>query len=584
MLEYFDAHLIGLTATPSKQTLGFFNGNLVMEYPRTRAVADGVNVDGQVYRIRTQITERGSTVEAGYFVDKRDRLTRAVRWEQLDEDFAYAGSQLDRDVVSESQIRTVIRTFRDKLFTDLFPGRTEVPKTLVFAKDDSHAEDIVRIIREEFAKGNEFCQKITYRVTGVEAEDLIAAFRNSYHPRIAVTVDMISTGTDIKPLEVLLFMRPVKSRVLFEQMLGRGTRVISATDLQAVTPDARTKTHFVIVDAVGVVEQEKADTQTLERKRTVSFEKLLESVAWGAHDADTLTSLAGRLARLERALTDADRAEIGTLTGGPTLRDLANALLDAVDPDCRGEVACPVADIDGRRTRAGKPRPYRNGSTAQRPRSTTRNCAAPLIAIHRRAEQVIDRVSIDRVTEAAFSAEATERARATVESFRQFIEANRDEITALQMIYGRPYAQRRLTYEQVKELADRLATTQPNWTTESLWWAYAQLEKDKVRGAATQRVLTDLVSLVRHAVQLDDELVPYPQLVKQRYESWLADQEAAGRHFTATQRWWLEKIAEHIGVNLAMTADDFDYRRVLRPRRADRGAQAVRPRLARAAG
>ena len=341
VLEYFDAHLIGLTATPSKQTLGFFNGNLVMEYPRTRAVADGVNVDGQVYRIRTQITERGSTVEAGYFVDKRDRLTRAVRWEQLDEDFAYTGTQLDRDVVAESQIRTVIRTFREKLFTDLFPGRTEVPKTLVFAKDDSHAEDIVRIIREEFAKGNEFCQKITYKVSGVDAEDLIAAFRNSYHPRIAVTVDMISTGTDIKPLEVLLFMRPVTSRVLFEQMLGRGTRVISATDLQAVTPDARTKTHFVIVDAVGVVEQEKADTQTLERKRTVPFEKLLESVAWGAHDADTLTSLAGRLARLERTLTEADRSEIAILTGGRTLRDLANALLDAVDPDCRGEVTSP---------------------------------------------------------------------------------------------------------------------------------------------------------------------------------------------------------------------------------------------------
>ena len=566
VLEYFDAHLTGLTATPSKQTLGFFYGNLVMEYPRTRAVADGVNVDGQVYRIRTQITERGSTVEAGYFVDKRDRLTRAVRWEQLDEDFVYTGTQLDRDVVSESQIRTVIRTFRDTLFTDLFPGRTEVPKTLVFAKDDSHAEDIVRIIREEFAKGNEFCQKITYRVTGVDTEELIAAFRNSYHPRIAVTVDMISTGTDIKPLEILLFMRPVKSRVLFEQMLGRGTRVISATDLQAVTPDARTKEHFIIVDAVGVVDQEKADTQTLERKRTVSFERLLESVAWGARDPDTLTSLAGRLARLERTLTADDRAEITTLTGGPTLRDLANALLDAVDPDCRGEVSSP-ASVGGE-TQGGEPGGETLGGETPPLQGWVERATAPfdnpqlrgtLIAIHRRAEQIIDRVSADRVLEAGYNAEATERARATVESFRQFIEANRDEITALQIIYGRPYAQHRLTYAQVKELADRLATTQPNWTTESLWWAYVQLEKDKVRGAATARVLTDLVSLVRHAVQLDDELAPYPRLVQQRYEAWLADQEAAGRHFTATQRWWLEQIAAHIGVNLAMTLDDFDY-------------------------
>ena len=281
VLKYFDATLIGLTATPSKQTLGFFKQNLVMEYSRERAVADGVNVDGQVYRIRTKITEQGSRVEAGFYVDRRDRRTRQRRWEELDEDLEYGPSQMDRDVVSESQIRTVVRAYRDRLFTEIYPGRSEVPKTLVFAKDDSHAEDIVRIVREEFGRGNEFCQKITYKVTGVKPEDLIASFRNSYNPRIAVTVDMVSTGTDIKPLEVLLFMRPVKSRVLFEQMLGRGTRVISETDLQAVTPDTRHRTHFVIVDAVGVVENPRADTQTMERKWTVPFDKLLEQVSWG---------------------------------------------------------------------------------------------------------------------------------------------------------------------------------------------------------------------------------------------------------------------------------------------------------------
>ncbi len=236
VLEYFDAHLIGLTATPSKQTFGFFNQNLVMEYPRTRAVADGVNVDGEVYRIRTRITEQGSQVETGFWVGKRDKLTRRERWEQLEEDLAYDPEALDRQVVSDGQIRTIARTFRDRLFTEMFPGRTEVPKTLVFAKDDSHAEDIVRIFREEFGKGDQFCQKITYRTTGVPPETLIANFRNSYHPRIAVSVDMIATGTDIRPLEILLFMRAVKSRVLFEQMLGRGTRIISDVDLRSVNP------------------------------------------------------------------------------------------------------------------------------------------------------------------------------------------------------------------------------------------------------------------------------------------------------------------------------------------------------------
>lgn len=227
VLEYFDAFIIGLTATPSKQTLGFFNQNLVMEYSHDRAVADGVNVGYDVYRIKTEITEKGSTIDAGYYVDKRDKLTRRIRWDQLDEDFEYNGKQLDREVVAKDQIRTVIRTFRDRLFTEIFPGRMEVPKTLVFAKDDSHAEDITHIMREEFGKGNEFCKKITYKTTGEKTDDLIASFRNSYDPRIAVTVDMISTGTDIRPLECLLFMRNINSRVYFDQMKGRGTRVIS---------------------------------------------------------------------------------------------------------------------------------------------------------------------------------------------------------------------------------------------------------------------------------------------------------------------------------------------------------------------
>jgi type I restriction enzyme R subunit len=213
VLEYYDTFLIGLTATPSLQTFGFFNQNLVMEYNHDRAVADGVNVGYEVYRIRTLITEQGSTVEAGHYIDRRSRLTRAVRWQQLDENLEYSARQLDRDIVSESQIRTIIRTFKNKLSTEIFPGREEVPKTLIFAKDDTHAEDIVEIVRQEFGKGNQFCKKITYRTTGEKPEDLIASFRNSYDPRIAVTVDMISTGTDIKPLECVLFMRDVRSRV-----------------------------------------------------------------------------------------------------------------------------------------------------------------------------------------------------------------------------------------------------------------------------------------------------------------------------------------------------------------------------------
>ena len=342
VLDYFDAFIVGLTATPSKQTFGFFNQNLVMEYNHERAVADRVNVGYEVYRIRTKITEGGSKVDAGYHIDKRDRQTRKVRWEQLDEDLEYNEKQLDRDVVSPSQIRTVIRAFKDKITTEIFPDRTEVPKTLVFAKDDSHAEDITKIIREEFGKGNEFCKKITYRTTGEKTENLIASFRNSFYPRIAVTVDMISTGTDIKPLECLLFMRDVKSRVYFEQMKGRGTRVISSTDLKSVTPDVDHKTHFVIVDAVGVTETDKTDSRPLERIKSVPFDKLVQSIAMGKRDEDTITTMAGRLARLNVQLDDPQQNEISEAANGKSLTEITNDLLDAVDPDKQIEKAMEI--------------------------------------------------------------------------------------------------------------------------------------------------------------------------------------------------------------------------------------------------
>jgi len=346
VLEYFDAHLIGLTATPSKQTIGFFNQNLVMEYGHERAVADGVNVGYEVYRIKTQVTDQGGRVEKGFYVDRRTKETRARRWERLDEDLAYAAQDLDRSVVVPSQIRTVLQAFKDALFTELFHGRTLVPKTLIFCKDDSHAEDVVHLVREVFGKGNDFAKKITYQSkhpeTGKPAkcEELIQQFRTSPQLRIAVTVDMIATGTDIKPLECLLFLRDVRSRVYFEQMKGRGTRVLTPTDLQAVSgADARAKTHFIIVDAVGVCESDKTDSRPFERQRAVPFDKLLLRVALGRRDEDTLTTLAGRLARLEREISREDAKSLSNIAGGKSLAEMSAALLRAVNPDVIAERA-----------------------------------------------------------------------------------------------------------------------------------------------------------------------------------------------------------------------------------------------------
>ena len=244
VLEYFDAYLIGLTATPNKQTFGFFNQNLVMEYGHAQAVADGVNVNYDVYRIKTEVSEQGAKVDKGFWLETQDKATRRKTAWQLDDDFEYQPEELDRAVQTPDQIRTVVRTLRDRWQVDMFPARTELPKTLIFAKDDNHAEKIVEILREEFGRGNEFAQKITYRSAqggGTSPEQLIKDFRTGYYPRVAVTVDMIATGTDIKPVEIVVFMRSVKSRSFFEQMKGRGVRVCNPTDLAAVNPGEHIK-------------------------------------------------------------------------------------------------------------------------------------------------------------------------------------------------------------------------------------------------------------------------------------------------------------------------------------------------------
>jgi len=328
VLEYYDAFLIGLTATPDKRTFGFFNENVVSEYTYEESVADGVNVPYDVFTIETEITQAGSKIQAKEYVDKREKLTRKKRWERLDEDFQYTPNKLDKDVVNPSQIRNIIRTFKESL-PAIFPGRYddngeyEVPKTLIFAKTDSHADDIIDIVREEFGEGNEFCKKITYR-TEEDPKPVLSRFRNSRDPRIAVTVDMISTGTDVKPLEILLFMRDVKSMNYFEQMKGRGTRIINFDDLKKVTSSVKhTKTHFVIVDAIGATKSKKTDSRPLERKPTVPMKDLLGAVTMGAQGEDLYTSLANRLIRLEKQLTEDEKTNFESISGGKSINHVA---------------------------------------------------------------------------------------------------------------------------------------------------------------------------------------------------------------------------------------------------------------------
>jgi type I restriction enzyme R subunit len=546
VLEYFDAFTVGLTATPSLHTLGFFGKNLVAQYPYERSVVDGVNVGFEVFRIRTEIGERGATVKAGYDLPVRDKRTRAERYETLAEDFSYTPDQIDRSVLVPNQIRTVIETWRDTLFTELFPGRKEVPKTLVFAKDDHHAEEIVTAVREVFGKGNDFAKKITYRTEGADPERLIRSFRNDYNPRIAVTVDMIATGTDVKPIEVLIFLRDVKSELYFEQMKGRGARTISPEKLREVTPDAEAKTRFVLIDAVGVSESLKTVSQPLERDRVISFDKLIDEIAAGRRDDDAFATLAARLAALDRRIGDKDRAAIAKAAGGVDLAGLAARLLDAIDPDALASA-----------TPKDAPEPEQ-----KRAREAAKDKAAQIFdepALRRLLKEVksaadirIDTISTDAVVSSGWD---EKKATDTVARFKRFLEERRDELTALQILYRLPYARLRLTYEAVDDL--REALRRPPWLLEpvDLWRAYKRLAADKVRGNPAG-TLADIVMLVRYALGQAEALEPLPSLVAGRFNLWLGREEKAGRSYTDEQRAWLMAIRDHLAVNIEIRPED----------------------------
>jgi type I restriction enzyme, R subunit len=481
VLEYFDAHIVGLTATPVKQTFAFFQQNLVSEYTYPQSVADNVNVDFDVYRISTEITAQGSRIDAGIVVPKVDRRTRVQRYETLEDDLTYTTSQLDRSVTARSQIRLVLETFRDRLFTEIFPGRSTVPKTLIFAKDDNHAEEIVTTVREVFDRGNDFATKITYSAR--DPKGLLQAFRTSPSMRIAVTVDMIATGTDVKPLECVFFMRDVRSGSYFEQMKGRGARTLSDTDFQAVTPDASTKNRFVIVDAVGVTEHTFVDAAPLERVRSVSLKKLLDKAAALTLTDNEMATLASRLAKLELDLTAAERSELDGVAGQP-IRDIVRALVAAVDPDEQAKAIAAAPLVDGVPDTAAAVQALLDG--AVEPIAANPELRNRILELRAKHDQVIDEVSVDQLLD-AHGVIDTDRARSVVESWREYLEEHRHEITALQVLYSQP-GTARISFAELRELAERIKRPPRNWTMDLIWKAYEVIEVDRVTHAHRPRV------------------------------------------------------------------------------------------------
>ena len=568
VLDYFDASLIGLTATPDKRTFGFFNENIVAEYTYEQSVADGVNVGYDVYEIVTEITQKGAELKAREWVDHRDRQTRKKRWRETEENTAYTGRELDRSVVNPSQIRQVIQAMKTAVETQIFPTRQEVPKTLIFAKTDSHADDIIQIVREVYGQGNAFCRKVTY--SEKDADSVLSSFRNDHHPRIAVTVDMIATGTDVKPLEVLLFMRDVRSKGYYEQMKGRGVRSLDADGLKRVSNSADgAKTRFVLIDAVGVEKSLKTESRPLEKKPGVPLKDLLQGVAMGHRDDDTVLSLANRLVRLAKQLDDKAQARIAKASGGVPVAELGKALIAALNPDAIVQTALATAQAMGKTVSEDSLRPEElDAARATRVAAACAPFDQPALRdeienARREREQIIDHINLDEVTFSGFSAQAEAQANAVIQTFTDYLRQHKDEIAALGFFYQQPYQRRALTFDMIEDLHERLSRPPLMLTTERLWSAYARVQASRVKGADAKRQLTDLVSLVRFALGLDGdgaELRPFADEVDKRFQAWIWRHNAQrGTAFTPEQTDWLRLMKDHIASSCSIERDDFDY-------------------------
>ena len=551
VLEYFDAFIIGLTATPDKRTFAFFDENVVSEYPREQAIIDGVNVGEDVFLIETAVG-KNTTHIMKQMIEVRSRLSREKRWKQLDEDMDYTPSQLDRNVVNPSHIRAIVRTFRDNWQTTLFPCRKEVPKTLIFAKTDSHADDIIQIVREEFGEGNEFCKKITYAAENPES--VLSSFRNDYYPRIAVTVDMIATGTDVKPIECLVFMRDVRSKNYFEQMKGRGTRTLLKDDLQKVSPSAiGNKDHFVIVDAVGVTKSKKTDTRPLERKPSVSTKELMMNVALGDRSEDTLTSLANRLIRLNGQMSPSEKREFAEKVGDGA-GQMAERLLNAFDEDvilARAQARFAVAE-PGEEQIAQTRKILADEAAVPFQKPENRDYIENMRRSH---EQIIDNVNLDTVLFAGFDSQQKTNADRVIVSFREFINENKDEIIALRIIYDQAYKDRPMAIEALKGLYEKLKAK--GVELERLWECYAIKKPEKVkRGTVAQ--LADLISIIRFEMGYAENLTPFADRVNYNFMQWTLRRNAGAVHFTDEQMEWLRLVKDHIAVSLSIEPSDLD--------------------------
>ena len=558
VLEYFDtARLVGLTATPIPETMAFFNNNRIVNYTLEKSIVDGVNVDCRVYRIKTQVTENGGAILEGEKIKEETRYTGDVKTISNNETKTYTNKELNRSVINPSQIKLILSTYRDVVYTELFndPQREAnfdyLPKTLIFALNETHASNIVQIAKEVFGHTDDrFVQKITY--SAGDSNELIRQFRNDKDFRIAVTCTLVATGTDVKPLEVLIFMRDVESLPLYIQMKGRGVRTIGDEQLRNVTPNAFSKDCFYLIDAVGVTEHEKTIPTITDELTTkiITLKELLEQITHGYLPDEHLKRLAATLSRIYNKADNSQRTEFIRLANDD-MKELASRIYEAFE----NNILPPfISTKEPNNERKGLVAPLANHADARR---YLLILAAGFVNTLMPGE--------DTLISKGFS---IEEAKSTTEAFEDFCKEHSDEIEALRIIYnneGEP-----ITYSMLKDLENKLKMANNHFTSKQLWNSYAILNPNSVRRSSTKEesdALTNIIQLVRFALRQIERLDSVVSTSKQYFNLWLGQNQ---REITDKQREVISRIVDYIASNGACTIKE------IREDDATQAAQMIR--------
>ncbi len=548
VLEYFSgAKVLGLTATPTPEAYAFLNNNIIEEYTYDESVVDGVNVPSRVYRIATEITEHGGAIRSGTQVIETARKTGEVTTYEAPQRVDYDNMQLDRSVVNRDQIRKVLTAYKQSIYEELYPEREKnwayVPKTLIFAKDDNHASEIVEGVKDVFKSEFEneevpehFVQKITY--SSGDSNGLIRDLRTEKDFRIAVTVTLVATGTDVRPLEVVLFMRDVRSDVLYTQMKGRGCRIISDDKLREVTPNANTKECYYIVDAVGVTEHEKIIPHPVispgPGEKILSLEHLLEHLAHNEVSDDNLWLLRDYCSTINRRYEDnplfGRHLDYFITTFGFAPRTIAGNIQAATD---RG-LLIEHQYIDPS---------HDNSMRMALISELISNISARKKLLEMQRGYVLNtEEDPDEVIYAGFSKET---AKSFIENFEKYLDDNKDSMEALRIIYNSEDTI--ITHDMLSELRDRLLAESRQYGVYQIWKNYKVLDTegnvDDLDVKTNVKALTNLIQIVRYAYGKNQKLTSLINGYAKRFSLYCGQQQ---RILTEDQVEIMRQIAEFI--------------------------------------